>query len=103
MEIFPPPRKQHVEACSKAGIYNLTLNGLRRSFGSLSEWLNIPSGVVAQIMGHAASAIAEKHYRVRPIELLRHHHQLIENWILTQAEISFEIEGDFSPLQLISA
>ncbi len=98
-----PPRKQHVEACSKAGIYNLTLNGLRRSFGSLSEWLNIPSGVVAQIMGHAASAIAEKHYRVRPIELLRHHHQLIENWILTQAEISFEIEGDFSPLQLISA
>jgi integrase len=44
-----------------AGLPDLTLNGLRRSFGTLSEWLECPAGVVAQIMGHKPSAIAEKH------------------------------------------
>ena len=29
-----------------------TLHGLRRSFKSLTEWLEIPAGVVAQLMGH---------------------------------------------------
>jgi integrase len=60
----------------------LTRNGIRRSFRTLSEWVESPVGVVAQIMGHKPSAIAEKHYTVRPIDLLRHHHQKIEDWIL---------------------
>jgi integrase len=95
------PRKQHVEACKKAGIEGLTLQGLRRSFGSLSEWIDSPVGVVAQVMGHKASAIAEKHYRVRPMELLRKHHQRIEDWMLENAKISFTTSS--SRLSLVSS
>jgi hypothetical protein len=42
-------------------------------------------------MGHKPSATAEKHYRVRPIDLLRKWHTTIENWILEQANITFEL------------
>lgn len=83
------PRTVHVEACRVAGIEGLTLHGLRRSFKSLTEWLEIPAGVVAQIMGHKPSATAEKHYTVRPLDLLRVHHERIEAWILEQAGIEF--------------
>ena len=44
----------------------------------LTEWLETPAGVVAQIQGHKPSATAEKHYKVRPLELLRVHHEKIE-------------------------
>ena len=79
----------HRKACQVAGIGHMTLHGLRRSFKSLSEWLEIPAGVVAQIMGHKPSAIAEKHYTRRPLDLLRIHHERIESWILEQAKIIF--------------
>ena len=81
------PRKHHVQACTVAGIEGLTLHGLRRSFKSLTEWTETPVGVVAQIMGHKPSATAEKHYRVRPLDLLRMWHAKIEAWILEQADI----------------
>jgi integrase len=83
------PRSPHVAACAVAGIQGLTLHGLRRSFKSLTEWLEIPAGVVAQIMGHKPSATAEKHYTVRPLDLLRIHHERIEAWILEQAGVPF--------------
>ena len=83
------PRSHHVAACSTAGIEGLTFHGLRRSFKSLTEWLDIPAGVVAQIMGHKPSATAEKHYTVRPLDLLRVHHERIEGWILEQSGIVF--------------
>ncbi len=38
-------------------------------------------------MGHKPSAIAEKHYRRRPLDLLRMWHVLIEAWMLEQAGI----------------
>jgi len=53
----------------------------------LTEWLEIPTGVVAQVMGHKPSATAEKHYTVRPLDLLRMHHERTEEWILEQAGI----------------
>ena len=56
--------------CLSAGIPAVTLHGLRRSFKSLSEWVEVPTGIVAQIMGHKPSATAEKHYTVRPLDLL---------------------------------
>ncbi len=83
------PNTTLTRACAVAGIEGLTLHGLRRSFGTLSEWLEIPAGVVAQIQGHKPSATAEKHYRVRPLDLLRVHHEKIEAWILEQAGVSF--------------
>lgn len=83
------PHKPHERACAVAGIDGLTLHGLRRSFKSLTEWLEIPAGVVAQLMGHKPSATAEKHYTVRPLDLLRLHHEKIEAWMLEQAGIEF--------------
>ncbi|OGA62775.1 MAG: preprotein translocase [Burkholderiales bacterium RIFCSPHIGHO2_01_FULL_64_960] len=84
------PRNPHHDACAVAGIDALTVHGLRRSFKSLTEWLEIPAGVVAQIMGHKPSATAEKHYTVRPLDLLRVHHQRIEAWVLEQAGVVFD-------------
>ena len=81
------PSNAHDKACAAAGIEDLTLHGLRRSFRSLTEWLDIPAGVVAQIMGHKPSATAEKHYTVRPLDLLRVHHERIESWILEQGKV----------------
>jgi len=83
------PHQAHSKACKVAGIEGLTFHGLRRSFKSLTEWLEIPAGVVAQIQGHKPSATAEKHYTVRPLDLLRLHHERIEAWILEQAGIQF--------------
>jgi integrase len=84
------PRLQHNKALAVAGIDALTLHGLRRSFGTLAEWVECPAGVTAQIMGHKPSAIAEKHYRQRSLDLLRQWHTRIEAWVLEQAGIAFE-------------
>lgn len=84
------PRLAHNEALAAAGLPHLTLHGLRRSFGTLAEWVEAPTGVVAQIMGHKPSALAEKHYRRRPLDLLRMWHDKIEAWMLEQAGIEFK-------------
>lgn len=82
------PNTQHSRACKTAGIEDMTLQGLRRSFSSLTEWMEIPAGIVAQIQGHKPSATAEKHYKRRPLDLLRLHHERIEAWTLEQARIT---------------
>lgn len=84
------PRIAHVQALEAAGLPHVTLHGLRRSFGTLAEWCEVPVGVVAQIQGHKPSAIAEKHYRRRPLDLLRMWHDKIEVWMLEQAGITFQ-------------
>ena len=86
------PTIQHKKACAVAGIEALTLHGLRRSFSTLSEWVECPVGVVAQIMGHKPSATAERHYKQRPLDLLRMWHTKIEAWMLEQAGIEFKHE-----------
>jgi len=84
------PRFAHDAAIGEAGVPHVTLQGLRRSFGTLAEWLEVPAGVVAQIQGHKPSALAEKHYRRRPLDLLRQWHSRIEAWMLEQAGIDFK-------------
>lgn len=84
------PRLNHDKALKAAGLPHVTLHGLRRSFGSLAEWVEMPVGIVAQIQGHKPSALAEKHYRVRPIDLLRMWHEKLEAWMLEQAGVSFD-------------
>ena len=96
------PNHAHDKACKVAAIDGLTLHGLRRSFGTLSEWLEAPSGVVAQIQGHKPSATAEKHYRVRPLDLLRVHHERIEGWILGQAGIVFDAQAEPGKLRAVN-
>lgn len=83
------PRIAHAKALCAAGLPHVTLHGLRRSFGTLSEWCEVPTGVVAQIMGHKPSALAEKHYRRRPLDLLRMWHDKVEAWILENANVHF--------------
>lgn len=87
------PRIAHNKALAEAELPHITLHGLRRSFGTLSEWVEVPVGVVAQIQGHKPSAIAEKHYRRRPLDLLRMWHDKIETWMLEQAGISLEVSS----------
>jgi len=84
------PARAHKRALSQAGIEVVTLHGLRRTFGSLAEWVEMPRGVVAQIMGHAPNATAEKHYINRPLDLLATWHKKYEAWILEQAGIKFD-------------
>lgn len=83
------PRNPHNKALIAAALPALSLHGLRRSFGTLSEWVEVPAGIVAQIMGHKPSAIAEKHYIQRELDLLHLWHVKIESWILAQAGIEF--------------
>ena len=77
--------KPHLSAVAAAGLPHISIHGLRRSFATLSEWLEIPAGVVKQIIGHAPGSVAEKHYIQRPIDLLRKHHTAIEAFILEHA------------------
>ena len=86
-----------------AGLPALSIHGLRRSFGTLAEWVECPAGVSAQIMGHKPSATAEKHYRVRPLDLLRMWHTKIEGWILEQAGIDQPAEDARPGFRVINA
>jgi integrase len=81
------PRYAHNQALTAAGLPLISIHGLRRSFGTLAEWVECPAGVSAQLMGHKPSATAEKHYRRRPLDLLRKWHTKIEGWILNEAGI----------------
>ena len=81
------PRIAHNEALVIAGLPHLTLHGLRRSFASLCEWIETPSGISAQIQGHAPQGVREQNYIRRPLDLLRMWHSKIETWMLEQADI----------------
>lgn len=83
------PRIAHTKALADEGRPHVSLHGLQRSFGTLCKWVEMPSGISAQIVGHKPSALAEKHYRRRPLDLLRMWHEKIEAWMLLQAGIDF--------------
>lgn len=95
------PSIAHRRACTAAGLV-LTLHGLRRSFASLCEWLDIPGGISAQIQGHAPQGVREQNYIRRPLDLLRVHHEKIEAWILEQAGIVFDPKAEPGKLQLVA-
>ena len=86
------PSIAHRQACAAAGV-ELTLHGLRRSFASLCEWLDVPGGIGAQIQGHAPQGVREQNYIRRPVDLLRVHHNKIEAWMLAQAGIDFNADA----------
>ena len=96
------PDIAHRRACTAAGLQGLTLHGLRRSFASLCEWLDIPGGIGAQIQGHAPQGVREQNYIRRPLDLLRVHHERIEAWILEQAGVTFDAAAPVG-LRVVSA
>ena len=69
--------------CKKLNI-ELTPHGLRRSYKTLAIWAKINEGSLAQISGHKPSALVERHYIVRPIDMLQETLQEYEDWILQQ-------------------
>ena len=95
------PSIAHRKACTAAGLV-LTLHGLRRSFASLCEWLDIPGGISAQIQGHAPQGVREQNYIRRPLDLLRVHHEKIEEWILEQAGIVFDAKAAPGALRVVA-
>jgi integrase len=95
------PSNAHRKACAAAGLV-LTLHGLRRSFASLCEWLDIPGGISAQIQGHAPQGVREHNYIRRPLDLLRVHHEKIEAWILEQAGVTFDAKALPGTLRSVS-
>lgn len=95
------PRSGHNRALDAAGLEHVTLHGLRRTFASLAEWVEMPVGVVAEIMGHAPNATAEKHYKSRPLELLAIWHTKYEAWILEQAGVEFSTGKQVEGLRVI--
>ena len=108
---YTDPSVSHYRAQELAGLIGVdanvektqpvTIHGLRRTFASLAEWLEIPAGIVAEIMGHKPSATAEKHYKSRPIELLAIWHTKYEAWILEQAGIEFKPQEGVQLLKVI--
>jgi integrase len=92
----------HRRALAAAGLPHVTLHGLRRAFGTLSEWVECPAGIVAQLQGHKPSATAEKHYRSRPVDLLRVWHNKIAAWMLEQAGVPFVPAVEPGKLQLVN-
>lgn len=84
------PRSAHNRALAIAGVPQVSIHGLRRTFKSLAEWVEIPAGVISQVTGHKPSATEEKHYISRPLELLAIWHCRYEAWILEQAKIEFK-------------
>lgn len=95
------PRYAHNDAVKVAGLPPLTLHGLRRSFASLSEWIEMPAGIAAQIQGHAPQGVREQNYIRRPLDLLRKWHGKIEAWMLEQAGIDFE--PSIAQLQIVKS
>jgi integrase len=83
------PRLAHNAALESAELPHVTLHGLRRTFGTLAEWVDPPSGVVAQLQGHKPSAVAERHYKRRSPDFLRVWHEKIEAWFLEQGGVAF--------------
>ena len=67
------------------------------------EWVECPAGISAQIMGHKPSATAEKHYRRRPLDLLRQWHTKIEAWILAEAGVEQPAAGEAPALVAVGA
>jgi len=92
----------HRKALAAAGLPHVSMHGLRRSFASLSEWVECPVGVAAQLMGHQPTAVAEKHYITRPVDLLRVWHEKIVAWMLDQAGIKFVPKAEPGKLQLVA-
>lgn len=83
------PGAAHRRALAKVGL-EVSLHGLRRSYATLNEWLETPSGILAQVQGHKASAVQERHYKRRPLELLAQYHSRFEAWVLREAGVDFD-------------
>ncbi len=96
------PSIAHRKACATAGIENLSLHGLRRTYTTLTGWIEVQAGAVAQIQGHKPSATVEKHYVRRPIDMLRVTAEKIEAWFLAEAGVQFGAGAEPAGLRVVA-
>lgn len=75
-------------ALREVGLPHLTLHGLRRSFATLCEWIGMPEPISSQIQGHKPTTVREKHYKRRPLSLLRLWQTKFEDWVLEEAGVA---------------
>lgn len=94
-------RASHAKALQSAGIEQLTIHGLRRSFALLGEAAGAPAGAIAQVMGHRPSATAEG-YKPRSVDALRPFLQQIEGHILGLASVEFKLATEAEGLRVVS-
>jgi integrase len=94
-------RSNHARVLKEAGIDQLTIHGLRRSFSLLGEASGAPAGAIAQVMGHKPSSTAEG-YRPRSIDALRPYLEQIEAHILKLAGIQFAPEAMPGKMTLVA-
>jgi len=80
------PEKKKSRSCICSGL----LNASKALTGGPCRGQTTTVGIVAQLMGHKPSATAEKHNTVRPLDLLRVHHERIEAWVLERAGVMFD-------------
>lgn len=95
------PRIQHKKALTAAGITDLSLHGLRRSFTSLSEWIGAPKHIIENIQGHKPQTTSEKHYTVRTVDLLAVWQDKLEAFMLENAGIQFNAEAAEEGLHVV--
>lgn len=93
-------RSSHTKVLKSAGIAHLTFHGLRRTFTQRGRSA-VPAGAVAQIEGHAPSAVAEG-YAWLPMDDLRPYAELIEAKILELAGIVFDPKAEPGKLRVVA-
>lgn len=69
----------------------------------MTEWLQVPAGMLAQVMGHKPSATAAKQYAVRLLDLLLMHHEKTEAFILDSVKVELNPEESVSMLRVVAA
>lgn len=77
----------HRQACHQIGI-KLSIDDLFTSFTLLTEWVETPAGITAQLQDIDIRGISVQDFAPRPLEVLRIWQQKIQDWILRYAEQS---------------
>ncbi len=78
-------QKLHRQACHQIGI-KLSIEDLFTSFTLLTEWVETPAGVTAQLQDTDIKGINVQDFALRPLEVLHIWQQKIQDWMLHQAE-----------------
>lgn len=81
-------------ALNEVGLPHLTIHGLRRSYATLTEWVEMPEGISSQMQGHKPANVREKHYKRRPLSLLRLWQSKFEAWVLNEAGVAVPATGE---------
>lgn len=94
-EDVPSSYRVHMRRFKEYMGMDITAHDLRRSFATLSEWCEIPTGVVMQIMGHKPSGVHEANYRKRPVGLLRPFLERFNEWLESKTGLTTKTESTF--------